>query len=720
MKKKYLRYFIFLLILVLTIYSFLCIYINYVYIPKKIVPIVYNYINSDAFRPLDISVDRVTFHPLRGFILHDFTIKSPTILKDDSLLQARLVDIDVSFLPLLWKKIHIKRLRIIEADLTIGRDMEGVWNFSHIGELYYTKQKDLFDIVISEMSLPHCNMIYIDYFKKGNLIEREFDNIKVRLDRYADAMYRVTISGGDKDRKKESVSLTLSYNAIKNSARGRARLATTYINDYWEYYLDDVLEPWRLTCEKVKLSTSFSYANNTLTLDGDYVIDKAILSYGEVAITADIVVGHELTYLSGSVDNVTSHIKASLKDVSSLLGNHVLLDKGICYIVIARDKINIESISGTARGLPVTLSGEFLFGDKRKLSLTGTIADIHHDFCLNLPTYTYGSATWDLKKDDSFINIDADMQDLKDSLFSLEVSGYINVPDLSKLVNINKKNLLGAIDFSGHLKGEADELDSLQGKLSVGIRDLSFLKLQPTSFDFDMIVDNGIFEGEIPSAKFYGGDIYGRIRMDLEKLGAELYINEFNLEEFSKVHPKLANTTGQLAGSISFVSKIKDFFDTVKGYGHIKLKDCDLRKAPLFITAEKGMRKFDENFKIPLFKKAEVIFFIADKYFDINYAFFDADNFNLHFLGKITFDGRFDMTAGSKIFGAGFLKKLLLPHLLGINLLKDVIEINIIGKWPDLSSTARVEPMAWLNEFFGFGMKAKPEKYDLEELWAQY
>ena len=58
-----------------------------------------------------------------------------------------------------------------------------------------------------------------------------------------------------------------------------------------------------------------------------------------------------------------------------------------------------------------------------------------------------------------------------------------------------------------------------------------------------------------------------------------------------------------------------------------------------------------------------------------------------------------------------------MPHVLGFNLLKDVVEINIVGKWPNLRSAAKIEPVAWLNEFFGFGMRAKPEKYDLEKLW---
>lgn len=263
-------------------------------------------------------------------------------------------------------------------------------------------------------------------------------------------------------------------------------------------------------------------------------------------------------------------------------------------------------------------------------------------------------------------------------------------------------------------------MESLQGNLSIIVDELSLFKLQPVSFHFDMKAKDGIFEGEMPPAHFYKGDIRGKIRTDMERLGAELYIDGLDLEEFSKVHPKLKSMTGQLAGSISFISKTKDICDTVKGYVSIVLRNCDLRNTPLFSSVEKSMKNFDENFTMPAFKRAEVILFVMDRCLNVNYAFFDADGLNVHFLGKVTFDGIFDITAGTKIFGAGFLKKLLLPHLLGFNLLKDVVEINVVGKWPDLRSAAKVEPMAWLNEFFGFGKKARPEKYNFDKLWAQY
>ncbi len=706
------------MVLALMIYFGLSAYINYIYVPKKITPIVGTYINSDLFKPLEISVSEVAFHPFRGFVLHDLIVKSPTTLQGKDLLRARLVDIDIAFLPLLWKKIHIKRLRIIGADLTVGRDAKGAWNFNHLKDLYNTKGDDCFDITISEMRLPRCNMVYMDYFKKDNFIEREFDNIKVRLNRYAESMYRVTISGSDKDRSRESISLTLFYDAVKNSAKGKARLATTYINDYWEYYLDEALKPWRVTCETTKLDTTFSYADNVWTLDGNYHIDKAILSYGEAAITADIVVGHELTCFSNSANRAESHIEARLKDVSSLLGNYRLLDEGKCYIIIENDQIRIQEISGFVKGQPVALTGKFIFGDKRKLDLSGTIADVKHDFCLNLPTYTYGTAYWDLKKDDSFVSINADMQDLKDSVFSLTVRGDINVEELSRLLNMDREDLLGRINFSGSLKGEADELDSLQGKLAVIVDDLSVLKLQPVSFHFDMKAKDGIFEGEMPSAHFYKGNIRGKIRTNMEKIGAELYINGLDMDKFSKIHPQLESTTGQLAGSISFVSKIKNSYDTIKGYGSIRLRNCDVRKTPFFTSVGEGMKEFDKNFEMPVFKKAEVTFFIADKCFNVVHAFFIADNLNVHFLGKITFDGVFNITAGGKILGDGFLKQLLLPHLLAFNLLKDVVEINVVGKWPNLRSAAKVEPMAWLNEFFKVGERARPEKYDLDKLWG--
>ncbi|MDP8298191.1 MAG: AsmA family protein, partial [Candidatus Orphnella occulta] len=491
--KKLFSYSIYAIAAAIFIYSLLYLYINYVYVPKKIAPMVYAYVNSDPFKPLEVSVSEVAFHPFRGFVLRDLLVESPTVLKGKDLLSARLVDVDIAFLPLLWKKVHIKRLRVIGANLTIGRDTEGVWNFSHIKDLYYSQSSSGFNIVINEMWLPRCNMVYMDYFKKANCIEREFDNIRVKLKRYTSSIYRATISGSDKDRARESISLTLSYDAAANSVKGKARLATTYINDYWEYYLDEALKPWSVTCEAARLDTSFSFVDNVCTLDGSYLIDKAVLSYGEVAISADIVIGHEVTYFSNSANSTQSHIEARLKDVYSLLGNYRLLDKGKCYILIDKDQVRIEEIRGSVRGQPVELTGKFIFGNKRELTLRGTIADIRHDFSLILPTYTYGRAYWGLKKDDSFININADMQDLEDSLFNLHIIGDINMPDLSKLLKIDREDLLGGINFSGRLTGEADDLDSLQGKLAVDVKNLSLFKLQPLSFNLDMKAKDGIF-----------------------------------------------------------------------------------------------------------------------------------------------------------------------------------------------------------------------------------
>ena len=77
--KKLFSYSIYAIAAAIFIYSLLYLYINYVYVPKKIAPMVYAYVNSDPFKPLEVSVSEVAFHPFRGFVLRDLLVESPTV-----------------------------------------------------------------------------------------------------------------------------------------------------------------------------------------------------------------------------------------------------------------------------------------------------------------------------------------------------------------------------------------------------------------------------------------------------------------------------------------------------------------------------------------------------------------------------------------------------------------------------------------------------------------
>ena len=122
---------------------------------------------------------------------------------------------------------------------------------------------------------------------------------------------------------------------------------------------------------------------------------------------------------------------------------------------------------------------------------------------------------------------------------------------------------------------------------------------------------------------------------------------------------------------------------------------------------------------MPIFKRAEAIASIAKKTLNNSYAFFESDKLNVHCLGKITFDGRYDMTVGTKVLGGGFLKRIMLPHVLGFNMLRDVIELHITGKWPKLKHSAKVEPLAWFHELFGLGRRPREANYNLDKIWTQ-
>jgi len=215
------------------------------------------------------------------------------------------------------------------------------------------------------------------------------------------------------------------------------------------------------------------------------------------------------------------------------------------------------------------------------------------------------------------------------------------------------------------------------------------------------------------------GRISGLLRCDLKRWGAQLNVDSIDLEEFSKLHPKVARTKGSLTGNIYCVSSITDFIGTVKGGGYLHFKDCDLRQTPLFRSVDKGVSSVNSDLKVPVFELADIYFSVADRNIDIDYALFESSSMSAKLFGDITFDGEFNMTCGTKVIDSKFFKKMLMPPVLSIDLLKNVIRIDITGKWPDLKESSRVEPLAWLNGLLGLGIDTTAREGDLDTLWNQ-
>lgn len=142
--------------------------VNYLFIPKVAIPKLREYLAVNMGGPVKLTVKDISFHPLRGFLLHDIELSGPVVLKEDHILRAKLVDIDLALAPLLWKQITVKRFMMYGVDLNIGRDASGVWNFQPLLESDIIKNIKLgeYGFVINEFRVKKGGMDYADYFKK--------------------------------------------------------------------------------------------------------------------------------------------------------------------------------------------------------------------------------------------------------------------------------------------------------------------------------------------------------------------------------------------------------------------------------------------------------------------------------------------------------------------------------------------------------------------------
>lgn len=719
MKKKSKIILISVLAAVVVIYGLVLWGIDYVLIPKVVIPKMWKYIEENVKDPVKLVIKDISFHPFKGFLLEDVKLSGPVALKDDYILHAKLVDVDLAFIPLLWKRIEVKQFEMTGVDFNIGRNEKGQWNFQPLLNLDFMKEKDVgktgFKFTVKKFILEKCNLDYEDHFKKDNKLERRFTNIELHLTNPKRNLYKITLQGGDPDRSKESIELKLECNRRKKSAEGKFKLNTTYLDEYWDYYLDDMLSPWHLKADNIDFKMKFSYNKGTLLLNGEHAVCDGVLTYGDLSIRGNGKVVHKLKYVKGALAKDIARIKISLDDITSLSGEYVLLDKGKCGLIITEEEIDIRKMSGVVMNQPLHFTGKFVFGEPGEFSLTGKIASVQNSFNLKVLPNNQGTADWNASLGSSNVKLHADISDLKNMVFDLNMEGDLQLPDLLELAKTSRDKAKGKIGFSGNIKGEMDDVSSLQGELTVNAEDFSILHIKPQTFGCNVNVKDGIFTGAIPKEDFYKGNFYGTIQADFHKCGIELHVDNLDIEEFVKGEPKLEGMNGTFTGSAAYVSKWTGLHSG-KGGGYFQFTSCNLWKAPIFKQTEKGLESVTEKMDMPPLDKLEGNFEIKENGIIVENVFCDAEEITLQIKGKYRFSGETEFTIGVS-FSKGTIfrtiRQVLVPVTIGIDLLQNSFQVNINGKWPDIGYKIQIQPAQWLNAFFPSVSGAKPDKYTL-------
>lgn len=689
-------------------------------IPKVVIPKVRELLESDLMDPLKISVGNIRFNPVSGFLLKDIKLYTRDTSPSDYIVSAKSVDIDLAWLFLLRRRVVIKSFDMLGAEVNISREGSGRWNLEPVASLKAMDVKKLkdFSFDIENVRVINGNVNYSDSFKPSNSLKRRFVNVSIFLKEAKEGSYRFGLSARTAGTAREAAGIRFNYERAAKSLSGTAKVSTTRLGEYWDYYLDDLLKPWHLRAEEVKLDVSFSSSGGVFLMDSKYSVKGGDLNFGDFHIKGPALVGHKMRLVNGVSDKNYTSIGIKLKGAAFMAGKNTLFDKCDASAVIGADKAEISSIEGELFGEPVSLSGVCSFGPLLEMSLGGGIAGIDCAYYLKASPDDRAQMSLEFSTRTSKLSVKGTSADLKDLNFDLDMEGGIDLSHLSGFFKLDQQKLSGETVLSGKLSGEADNIATLNGALSADFRDLSLFGIRPKSFSVNTVIKDGVADGKISSSDLYGGEADGRILLDAGRWGVEINFDECDIAELAKENGQLEGMKGILSANFACAGYWMKR-GAVSGGGYLLITNCNLKKAPIFKVCEEGMGTVIKNFTMPDFSQVRANFDIGESRVKFR-ALCGASILKIEIQGNASFSGETDIVAGADMSGMRPLKiarQVMLPATIGLDLIKDGIEVRISGKWPDLQQRTSVKPLRGLNEIFSFMDNMKLRRYSLDELW---
>lgn len=731
MKRKYINLFLSVTLSLILAYCVIWTTVTCIIIPKIIVPKLKEYINNNFTSPVKLSIGKIYFHPFKGFLLDDLTLSAPAASKDNIILKAQSVDIDLALLPLLRNKVEIKKFEMRDFNLNIERNTDGIWNFTPLLNLdiFNETGNDNIDFVIDKIGFGRGQIHFSDFKEKNNTLDHIFTNAGLNITSPERNLYQLDISSCAKNKKDESITLKLNYNKKDKSLEAQIEINTIHLGDYFNYYLHDILSPWKLKAEACVVTAQLSYKDDkekSLIINGDCTINNATLAYGSTVIKGSAKVKQGLKFVNGKISEDVSHAEVSLENGSISEGEYTFVEKAFCNAAITNKMVDIRNVSGIFKNRPVNVSGTFNFASPEELNLTGTLGKLKNNLSLKVLPDNKAVMDWNMDISGSYIKLHAEIDDLENLLFNSTVDGKIDLPGLFQSDNTaaeDNPNITGTINISGIISRKTTDLtlSSIRAELKTSVQDFSILGLAPVAFNFDMYTKDDILWGEIQKTELYRGVLHGTTMINPDKWGIELHVDGFNMEEFAKIYPeKLKGIKGIFNGNISVLNRW-DNFNALTGGGYFKLTDCYLWEAPVFSQTETAVKSVTKGVTMPDFNDFEGNFEITDKACSIENVFCDASGINLNIKGKTDYSGKADFTAGVTLSTGGIfrtLRQIAAPVTIAIDFAVNCIKIQIYGTWSNLDYKVGLQPSAIITAIFPAGNnQGIPDKYTLQKLW---
>ena len=702
-----------------TIWALLLFCLDFIFLPNYVVPEIKTYVRHyNQQGPLRLSLGKISFQPLRGFVIDKISV---TGRQKQPILLAESAEIDISILPLLWRRIEIAALTVNNADLNILRDTRGDWNVQPLFDLGLMQEggEPGYDVVIKKFRANDTTISFADRYRPGDQLSRIFSPVDLRLTYAGDRSYRLQLFASD--RQGEEIDLDLSFDLKQAAGKGEIKLKTPRLADYWHYYLDEVFKPWKLDAKQLTARSQVVFSRDDLDIYGHYELRSANLQYGDISFRGNAV-----------IDQDKKSARISLTDIAGYFGKLRCFKQGRCRAEASPRGVEITELLLRNGELAADLKGRMVRQPQLTLELFGKIDQADHRIVLSLLPANQAQLTWQATDEADHIDLIANIYDLSQLAFVAQVSGEVNFSGERKSLHLDlgqphagvsleakENDMKGQLTFGSWLKGKLREPDTWLGWVALRFEDFTFIGLPPRDFDLLLKAESGVFSANIPPTEFYRGRLKGRVLAGLNRWGVGLDIENCDIATLGKTDKRLAGMKGSLTTRFACVGKWLGT-DSLNGGGYFKLADSDLRSAALFRTAEEGIAKYVKDFKMPSFKKIEGDFQLNGGKFIIENAYCEANNLNLNVVGNISFSGQADLTIGVRLFKHGWFntfRRIVFPITMGLDMIADSIKIRVKGQLPNVSQSTEVQPMAWFQKLLEKSESFDPDRYSLEQFW---
>lgn len=715
-----------LISILLLLYILWLLLINYL-VPFVFAPEAVKQINESFRGNALLKVGGTRFDFRKGFSFSDATLSVKHGSGYKRLFTAGSIKMSIDMNKLFSGKVDINEIAVSGAELDIGRDSKGVWNFA---PLFEAAPKDRTRAATSEIrfesvDLSDCVIHFWDDLQKRNSMDRRFVNARAAMEVLEGNRYFVKMSASDKDPDVEAVELKFIYDSGHKVFEGKTKLNTKYLGKYWDYYLDDLFDPWHLKVKDLKAEAAFIYSKDILDLEGSYILDGCAVKYGTIEGTSgNVRVDQKLRVVKGKVSKNKSTFKVDLSDVSvPLLDDVYKLDRLFCDATVTDRQVLLNLVKGCYEGRHFHLSGRYTFNYPKNLYLQGKLRGLYAIFGLRILSRNTAEAEFKGKTWGAEFDMHANIPDIKNLLVDLKAKALVSLPMSSETIKASVKlgdhEIRVWLDFSCGINGYLRKADTINGGAHLKVTYVSDLSEYPGYFVSKMSVVDGVFEGTIPRTPFYKGYISGLAKTGMKEWGMELRIDSLDLDDLSRISKEYRNMKGIFNGNVACAADWSDW-RTLRGGGYVNLKKANLQDVPIFKTAATGVEGLKAGVEIPPIEKVVGNFEIKDQQVNLQNMYCMAYQLSLNLTGNIKFTGETNVTAGVK-FIAGFwktLRQILLPFTIPFDMAASSVRINISGVWPDLKQTTSIQSMEWLSEFNNKKENPDPDKYKLKDLWS--